>query len=303
MTNPFRTHLRTTEFGQDRLSQLSKASLEAAEKKYFPGTNPTLTVDVLGDEVDAYVNARVSMALVESTAHFAKAATDSMNAPRITPKFRSSLGLRNLGSFGNRIILGFDQPVSSTQDAILESDKALTLAESAAQTLTRVLPEDDNDDSSLDAAGGLLVPQRIGLHKLAEELESLNRKIGLSLQVRTGERLVGQLSATQAKVLSSSLSETRNESEHIEIYGVLDGMRTRRQLFFLDTQSGHSIYGTVDDELLPHLRQFIGRPVSAKLTVYQPVRADGRRGRKSYRLTSIKPAPEQTDLLKMIDPK
>lgn len=290
MTNPLRQALQENAFGDSRLDQLARGSLLAGEQKFFTPAKSLLSVEIEGGKVDASAVAKVSLAVIDSAAHFAKSVSDRTGRDvRVTRSFRERLGFENLGMVGNRIYLGFPGPVKDDQDALMSSTETPSVAEVATKAFAQSLPESPEDDAALDAALGLLTPERVGLRNLSEVLDELSRTIEVSLKVRDGSEFIGQMTSEQARTLKSSLSESRNEEDTSTYRGVLDGMRTRRRQFFLDSKSGESIAGTVADELLTTLPKFIGQSVIATVVKSTVRRADGRSGRPGYRLINIAP--------------
>lgn len=291
MTNPLRRALDRLPFDDSIESMLVQGSLMAAEEKFFSPRLSRLAVDIEGPPVDAYTSSRVSLAVMETTAHFLRAigSTDPEKEMRISRRNRESLGFVNLGSVGNTIYLGLPQSGGDETDSLISRNDMPTLTESSVKSLAEVLPEDDQDDAALDAALGLHTVQRVGLKSLSETLTDLSRSIELTLRINAGEEVRGQLSTEQAQVLKSSLEETDLKKWDMTIEGHLDGMRTRRRKFFLDTPSS-TISGAVEESLLPILPQFIGKQVRAKVVVQQPRKKSGQHGRKAYRLIAIEPA-------------
>lgn len=297
MTNPLRRALEEHAFDDSPLSRLARGSLLAGEQKFYTPRSALLEVEIDGPRVDAYVNAQVSMAVMDSVAHFAKSQTDTTaEQVRISQHFRESLGFRNLGSSGNKILLGFPHAVPDKNDALIDRRESPSKAEASTRSLTQVLPENQQDDSALDAALGLRTPERIGLHKLSETIDRLSRSIELTLKISDGRTLGGQLTSEQARVLRESLSESEYENWTINVTGVLDGMRTRRRQFFLEVPGQKDISGTIDEELLDILPLFINQRVHAKIACRRKKQASGRTGRTGYRLVHIDSAPREISL-------
>lgn len=296
MTNPLRQALDQVELDDSFLSRLSRASLRAGEQKFFTPRTAVLEVEIDGPRVDAYVGAQVSMAVMDSVAHFSKALGGAPDRVRVTQPYREALGFTNLGSIGNKILLGFPAAQPDKEAPLIDRRETPSKTETSTRALTLVLPENQEDDEALDAALGLKTPERLGLQKLSERIDQLSRSIELTLKISDGQRLEGQLSSEQARVLKNSLAESSTDEWEIDVTGVLDGMRTRRRQFFLETENGRNIAGTIDEELLESLPQFINRKVEAKIACRRQRQASGRLGRTGHRLIAIKPAPGTLNL-------
>ena len=107
----------------------------------------------------------------------------------------------------------------------------------------------------------------------------------------SGETIDSVLSAEQAGVLKSSLSESRVDRRTITIQGRLDGVRTKRRIFYLEPESGAEIHGAVDLELLEAVRTNLDRQIFATLEEERIRTLSGRRNQPLYRLIRIESAP------------
>lgn len=294
MSNPFRQAFDEARDDGSVSSRLIRGSLLAAESKFYPPRQAYLSVEILGAEVEAYLSSEVALAVSDTAAYFAKAIDSprAMNA-RISNSFRKKVGLKNLGSFGNRIVLGFTQPADDPDTPLIDESQLVTLGESSVRSLALSLPNDSEDDQSLDNALGLRPVERNGLFKLAETLSKFNRSVQLGLNVKDQETVGGILTASQASVLNESLKESSLETWKSDFSGRLDGMRSRRRQFFLELGDGTEIAGTIDPELIDKLPRYIDKQVNVRVVCQQPMYKNGRTGKVAYRLESIEGVSEE----------
>ena len=112
--------------------------------------------------------------------------------------------------------------------------------------------------------------------------------IALSLTPTTGEEVMRSMTTEQARVLQSSLRESREDVGYETVSGRLDGVRTRRRIFYLERDTGTTIQGAVAPDLLDEIKENLDRPVTARLRVVRTTTIDGRRGRPVYELLEIR---------------
>jgi hypothetical protein len=73
--------------------------------------------------------------------------------------------------------------------------------------------------------------------------------------------------------------------------GRLDGVRTKRRIFYLETESGAEIHGALDlESSLNDVRENLDRQVVVRLEVEQTQSASGQRSHPRYRLLRILPS-------------
>lgn len=296
MTNPLRRASEslqrqidsTTDPRRQRSLRLALGSAVAAEGKFFPGRRHTsrlrVVVDAAGLPISSASSAKLTQAITDTTAMLGayRASAQSPNLPtRMHYSYRDRYSLVAVGSVGNVIEFGFRQFGSSTAEApLFDVSDVETVTEAAVRDLVELLPVTASDDAALDSVLSLPVTQRVGLGYLVEAVR--DTRMGVSFDMTDGH---GQLSTTQAAVLSDALTEQRTNTRVLRLEGVLDGVRTRRRIFYLDAD--RSYHGSVDEAVLPQLPRFMGQIVQVEMEETVVRQASGRSGNPTYRLISI----------------
>jgi hypothetical protein len=167
-----------------------------------------------------------------------------------------------------------------------------TLSERAVRELITMLPRSVDDDASLDAVLAQRPTVRNAVNDIANAVPSRADGLDFHLTPVSGDVIDSVLSAEQADVLKSSLSESRVDRRTITIRGRLDGVRTKRRIFYLEPESGGDIHGAVDLDLLEAVRINLNRQVVATLHEERITAFSGRRNQPLYRLISLESAPE-----------
>jgi hypothetical protein len=111
----------------------------------------------------------------------------------------------------------------------------------------------------------------------------------MALTPTAGEQVTRSMTTEQARILQGSLRESREAVGYETVRGRLDGVRTRRRIFYLDRESGGTIQGAVAEDLLDEIKENLDRPVTARLRVVRTTTIDGRRGRPVFELLEITP--------------
>ncbi|MBD0853064.1 hypothetical protein CU043_02305 [Corynebacterium striatum] len=283
--------------GESFASMISRMSRAAAEMKFSPSRNAVLSVDILGQEVEAYLAAEVAKSVTDAAALFAKAIQDPRKEnARITNDFRRRVGIRNIASTGNHLVFGFPSKADDPQTPLVDESQIPSLGETSARNLAVTLPCDAEDDSSLDSVMGLALPERSGLSKLSEVLAKYRKTVRLELNVDNELKTFGVLTSEQAKVLYENLKKQTEEQWIQEFSGRLDGMRSRRRQFYLELKNEREISGVIGEDLIAELPKYIDKQVNAVVTCRRPSYANGRSGRVVYRLDSIQGAVAPADL-------
>lgn len=293
MTNPMRRAAEslqrqidaTEDPRRQRSLRLALGSATAAESKFYPRRRQTrlrVIVDSAGS-ISSASSAKITQAITNTTAMLGayRAATFEKPPPtRMHHSYRDRYSLVAVGSVGNVIEFGFREFGADDAPGLVDVSEIETVTEAAVRDLVELLPDTAVDDSTLDSVLSLPVTQRVGLGYLVEAVRdtALGVSLGLAGQY-------GLLSTAQAAVLSDALTEQRTTTRTVRMEGVLDGLRTRRRIFYLDAD--HSYYGSVDDDLLPQLPRFMGQIVQVEMEETVVRQASGRAGRPAYRLKSI----------------
>jgi hypothetical protein len=278
--------------GDTWLDDLARASLSAAEAKFSRREPPILRVVLSGTRtIDAHDSSLLTKAIQDATAKFGHIIRDPKTERSAAyPSDRARARLIQRGQAGNMIIFGFPDPeVDGAGDSLAIA--AETLAERAARELVTVLPRSVDDDASLDAVLAQRQTVRNAVNDIARAVPRRADGLGFRMVPVSGETIDSVLSVAQADVLKSSLEETRVDRRTITIRGRLDGVRTKRRIFYLEPESGPEIHGAVDLELLGAVRDNLDRQIIATLEEERIRTLTGRRNQPLYRLVRIESAP------------
>jgi hypothetical protein len=277
--------------GNTWLDDLARASLSAAEAKFSGREVPLLRVVLSGVRaIDAHDSSLVIKAVQDATAKLGHIIRDpKAERSAAYPSDRARARLIQRGQAGNMIVFGFPEPeVDTAGDSLAVT--AETLAERAARELVTVLPRSADDDASLDAVLAQRPTVRNAVNDIAQAVPKRADALGFRMVLVSGEAIDSVLSVAQANVLKSSLSESRVDRRTITIRGRLDGVRTKRRIFYLEPESGPEIHGAVDLELLEAVRDNLDRQIIATLEEERIRTLSGRRNQALYRLIRIEAA-------------
>ena len=270
------------------LDDLARASAMAAHAKFERSSrSPLLRVSMLGPtDLDAYTFSDISRALQDATAKIGHIIRNPQGEiTYVQPADRDKAPLLQRGQAGSTIFFGFPEP--APEDALIH-DGIETLSERSVKELCDFLPANGSDDGALDA----VLLQRDTVRNAVSDIVNAvvkNTGIGLALTPTSGEELTRSMTIDQAKVLHSSLRESREAVGYETVTGRLDGVRTRRRIFYLERESGGTIQGAVAPDLLDQIKENLDRPVTARLRVVRTTTIDGRRGRPVHELLDITP--------------
>src|SRR5699024_7336717 len=265
------------------LDDLARASALAAHAKFERSIrSPLLRVAVFGStQLDAYTFSEISKALQDATAkvgHIVRNPQDEVTSVQQTDREKAPLIQR--GQAGNTMFFGFPE---TTEPTALIDEGIETLSERAVKELCDFLPANGSDDGALDA---VLLQRDTVRNAISDIVGAVGRHAGINLTLDPtgGEELTRSLTIDQARVLQHSLRESREDVGYETVSGRLDGVRTRRRIFYLERDTGASIKGAVADDLLDEIKVNLDCPVTAKLRVVRTTTIDGRRGRPVYEL-------------------
>ncbi|EIF00699.1 hypothetical protein [Saccharomonospora glauca] len=269
------------------LDDLARASALAAHAKFErTSRSPLLRVSVLGStHLDAYTSSDISRALQDATAKIGHIVRNPQTEiTSVQPSDREKAPLIQRGQAGNAMFFGF--PETSVPDALI-SDGIETLSERAVKELCDFLPVNGSDDGALDA---VLLQRDTVRNAVSDIVNAVMRtsSIALSLTPTSGEEVARSMTIEQARILQGSLRESREDVGYETVSGRLDGVRTRRRIFYLERDTGSTIQGAVAPDLLDKIKENLDRPVTARLRVVRTTTIDGRRGRPVYELLEIR---------------
>jgi hypothetical protein len=281
--------------GDSWLDDLYRASLAAAEAKFSDDlyATPQLRVELPGlRDLDAHSSFTITKAVQDATTkmgHIIRDPRRETSMAHAADRARARLVQR--GQAGNVIVFGFPPSSFDVEVADDFAPHVETLAERAVRELVTVLPRSSDDDASLDAVLAQRLTVRNAVGDIANAVPSKARALDFKLTPQSGEPITSVLSAEQARVLKDSLSESRVETRTYTVPGRLDGVRTRRRIFYLEPDSGPEIHGAIDLELLESVRDNLNRHVLARLHEETIRSVGGKRSRPVYRLLELQESP------------
>ncbi|MFD3567393.1 hypothetical protein [Streptomyces sp. NPDC058667] len=297
--------LQATE-GTDPLSRLTRAGLQASAEKFSglgllqaaagPGFNFRLANPDNGGLIAAHEVGDFLQRVQKAVARLAKARrVRRADVVRLQPLDLVAARLDVAASMAGSIIVDLRPHVPAVEES--EGDlvpASVSWAEIGAVELVRALPEGPDDEASMDSLFSASPVMRRAVADLISDLPNPNLDISLAVQRGTGERISSVLSAGQAATLRERLGVIREEREIIRLQGRLDGLRTRRQIFYFEPPSGSEIHGFVDDSLVSVVKEHLDREVEVALESFVLRSAAGKRSQRRYRLIEV--AGEQSQL-------
>lgn len=281
------THLASVPDDDSRLSRLRRSSLIAYRQKFaLPITQ--LRVDITG-KLTASVVSQVTSALQHATALAAKAILDPKNAAiTVQGSLLERAPLLPIGQ--SRGTLYFELPQQAVPTDTIEQTPIAGLTESAVRELIEILPETANDERTLQSLPSRRPQYRSAVKRLAEALDG-TASLSLSMQPTGGAAPeTSVLTAEQALEVPTLLSGTQDKRDVLTVYGILDGMRTRRRLFYIEERgTAQEFGGAIDEDQMDAVMSLVGQQVVSRIERLILLRADGSKSHPSYALKSIAP--------------
>ncbi|WP_399939900.1 hypothetical protein ACGH52_15540 [Streptomyces sp. BBFR25] len=295
--------------GDDQFSRLRRASLQAAAEKFgitsaleelgATGTEGTAIQVRLSDphasngEVAALEAGDFLQRIQRAVARLAKARRARLaDVVRLNQTdfdvARLNVASASVGSW----VVDLKYP---QLDEGSRSPQSSTLwAEIGVVELIRALPEDDADDRSIESIGAASPVIRRAVADLISDRPELQPDLSLSVRRRSGEVLKSTITPRQASSLRERLAVVREERGIVRYRGRLDGLRTRRQIFYLELEDSREIHGYVDESLMPAVKENLDRVVEVEMETFVLRARSGKASQKQYRL--IRVGAEQTQL-------
>ncbi|MFD3798409.1 hypothetical protein [Streptomyces californicus] len=297
--------LQTTE-GSDPLSRLTRSGLQAAAVKFSglgllpsaagPGLNFRLAEPTSGGLISANEVGDFLQRVQKAVARLAKARRARLaDVVKLLPLDLELARLDVAASSAGSILVDL-QPHAPAADEDPDglASAAVSWAEIGAVELVRALPEGPEDDASMDSLFSASPVVRRAVADLIFKLPNPHLDISLAVQRGSGERIVSSLSAGQAETLRDRLNIIREEREIVRLQGRLDGLRTRRQIFYFETPAGAEIHGFVDESLVSIVKAHLDEEVEVALESFVLRSAAGKRSQRRYRLIEV--AGQQSQL-------
>ena len=286
-----RTRLSPDPGHDPRLEALYRNSAGAFESKFLDTRyRPPLRVDFSQTgNIDAQAFGELTMALQLSTARIARGLRfPSAENVRITRNDVGRSPLVPLGSFGGALLFAFPRPnIAEDGQEAFDLDAGYTLTEAAVKELVTVLPRSLDDRESIAVLTSQAVAVRSAVKTLADAIKTTGG-VRLTLDLPQSDGHVDAvLSADQARGVDVALAGIRDRVTEETVKATLDGVRTQRRIFYLVRENGTELHGSLGPELMPQIREYLGRNVVAR--VQKVVQEDdaGRQKRAAYRLISL----------------
>ncbi|UOE45584.1 hypothetical protein [Agromyces larvae] len=231
--------------------------------------------------------AAVTKALQDATARSAMLIIHpNQDRQRISADVRARVNLLPRSQSGNTIFFDFPRSVAEQTD-IIRGDELTHLAEHAVRELIEALPESGDDYATLEALPGRRQTIRAAIKTLASAVKDTD-SISLTLENPGGGAERSVLTVEQAREVPELLSATREEVSEVLVTGLMDGIRTRRRLFYiLDDEHQREYVGSVEPSQLGLVQGVMGSIVEARLRKVVQVKADGSRSHPTYALRSL----------------
>lgn len=291
--------------GSDPLSAIRRASLMAAAGK-FPDLSDSVSVptselelylideEAAGHAVSANDAGDFLKRVQRAVARLAKARRARLaDVARLFPEDLVSARLNVASaSFGSLKINLF--PASGIEEGQAGMPVGgPSWAEIGMVELIRALPEGPDDEESIDSLmGASPVVRRAVSDIVSRGKGEISLKISLTRQ--SGETFTSHLNPVQSREIRRRLEVAREERQVISLRGRLDGLRTRRQIFYFETKAGVEIHGFVEESLMEAVKQNIDREVEASMEVVIYRSQSGKASQKHYRLLAV--AGVQSDI-------
>lgn len=288
--------------GDDLASQLKRSSLQAFAEDHAGIRRETSAVALvmrMFDEgqpdhrVSALDTSRALMNMQRSVARLAKARKKRVSeVRRLTHDDLDEARLDVREALAGSLVI---QMVSSKEHPA-DADETLsasgeTLAELALIELVAALPETSEDDATVDAIPAARPVLRRAVADLVSGWKASSVGFQFSVERNSSVVATSELSAAQIQMLDASLAERDDERLVERRRGRLDGVRTRRRLFYFEPEGGGEIHGLIEEELLPSVLEYLdGRLVDVELEVVVGRLRAGQLLHRSYRLVSIRAA-------------
>jgi hypothetical protein len=293
--NRFENAARTIA-GTSWLDNLARASLSAAQARFVPSPPAaSLRVELLGSRrMKADESWQVTKALQEATAQIGRyMGNRGGDASTIRREAKEDAPLFQLSQSGNVMFFGFPEAQEAFPDIDHgERQYIATASERAASELVSVLPSTSLDEDALQAVLAQNDYIRTAVGRVVDAVDS-RRPLDLRFITATGEETRSVLSTEQAGQLKEWLRETRTNRQTLRTTGRLDGVRTRRRLFYLELKDGREIQGAIAPELVADIHENLNRIVDVELMVEKVRTLAGHRKQPSYYLQAIFPRHEE----------
>lgn len=270
-----------------RAGQLARNSLLVLRERWDPSIPPLRVEFGSAKSVSALSVSEVTKALQDATARVAQLLLhQNKDMSRLSKEIRERARLIPRGQSGNVLLFDFPVPVVVDEQEALPVGHIEHLSEQAVRELVENLPESRDDQASIQNLPVRRLAIRAAVNTLARAVKnSGDLKIEIATRSGTPERSV--LTRDQAREVPVLLAAEHEESETIEVEGVLDGMRTRRRLFYVieqEDRGGAEYEGSIEPDQVSKVQESLGKLVIARLRKTTKVRDDGSRSHAAFSL-------------------
>jgi hypothetical protein len=277
--------------GDTRLAMLRRTGLMVLRERFAPSA-PPLRIQV-SEDLSVTALAHLSHAIQQATSLSAKALLDPQSDSIVLGKhIRESTPLIPRLQTGHMLLFGFPEPEVSADH--LDFLRPEHLAERAVREFLAVLPQDANDNASLEALPARRSQFRAAVSAVARAVSDTDSSLTFTLRGdRNEESEEAVLTSEQTQRVPEILKDSRIDSTPLTVEGLMDGMRTQRRVFFiLENETGREYQGSIEEHQLEEVRDAINTQVRARLIKAVQIRGDGSHGRPSYRLLGLIPRSE-----------
>lgn len=271
------------------VAMLTAGSIEAAWSKLTGSREAvpaTLLVELGGTgDLQAAVAAAVSESVQKAIALIVRGMRNpSKEVRQLYAGDIAKASLTQRGQVGHQMVFEVQRRRAAEGEFGIE-DQA-SMIERALSELVEVLPENPQDDRALDAIIGQRVPVRLAVGQLVAAATRA-RGLDLTLTIPGHDPVASVLSADQAVVLKDSLAETDVERRVTRLFGRLDGVRTKRRIFYLEDADGKEITGAIDEGRMRDVHDALDQLVQITVEVSRTRTKGGRVGKDHFRLIDL----------------
>ncbi|WP_282206307.1 hypothetical protein [Kitasatospora fiedleri] len=160
-------------------------------------------------------------------------------------------------------------------------------AEIGIAELIHALPDPDESEAAIDSLIGASPVVKRAVSDLVDGLNGADITLGISLRKGGKISASSRITSEQAREIKRRLDQAREDRYIVRILGRLDGLRTRRQLFYFETRAGSEIHGFVEESLINAVKQNIDKEVEITVEVTIQLTQSGKASQRHYRLVAI----------------
>lgn len=270
-----------------RAGQLARNSLLVLRERWDPSVPPLRVEFGSANSVSALSVSEVTKALQDATARVAQLLLhQNKDMSRLSKEIRERARLIPRGQSGNVLLFDFPTPVVVDDHEALPVGHIEHLSEQAVRELVENLPESRDDQASIQNLPGRRLAIRAAVNTLARAVKS-SGDLNIEIATRSGTPERSVLTTDQAREVPVLLAAEHEESETIQVEGVLDGMRTRRRLFYVieqEDRGGAEYEGSIEPDQVSKVQESLGKLVIARLRKTTKVRDDGSRSHAVFSL-------------------